>query len=131
MLATHCRNRVALRVVFVRPQGLEAGWERSSLWRDAQQIPGAAVICDSGEVEAARFGATTSGETFLYDVDGCLLFRGGVTAARGHQGDSLGRAVLTALIVQGHADQAQSPVFGCALSNRSSFPQGNETPCAP
>src|SRR5262245_28219689 len=47
-------GRVAGRVVFVRPGGMPAGWEKTDTWRSAQGIPGVTVWVDPGGVEAAR-----------------------------------------------------------------------------
>ena len=119
ILASQCANRVSLRIIFVVPAGFPEGWQEAGLWKSAHQIPGAAVLSDHEGIEADRFRALTSGETFLYAADGQLLFHGGVTASRGHEGESSGRTALTALINQGVAQQNQSCVYGCPLSSRS------------
>jgi hypothetical protein len=118
-LASDCQDRVAIRIVFVRPHGLPDGWERTELFSTAQGIPGSDVSCDPDCREARRFGAATSGETFLYSADGRLLFQGGMTASRGHEGESIGRTTLIALIAGRRVDCRRSPVFGCALRNQS------------
>jgi hypothetical protein len=110
-------NQVAVRIVMVRPAGLEAGWERTDLWAIAQRIKGATVLCDPDGLEAERFGARTSGETMLFAPEGRLLFDGGITASRGHEGDSAGRATVATLIDGGGKGFRQTPVFGCALTN--------------
>ena len=111
------RNEVAVRILMVRPAGLEAGWEKTDLWAIAQRIEGATVLCDADGVEAQRFGARTSGETMLFAPEGRLLFDGGITASRGHEGDNAGRDIIAALIDDGGNRFRQTPVFGCALSN--------------
>ncbi len=76
-------------------------------------------IDERGEA-AKRFGARTSGLFFVYDADGRLRFRGGLTAARGHEGDNAGLEAAVAT-VRGETPEtssagiARSPVFGCAL----------------
>jgi len=114
-LMRRLRGRVAARVVFVRPAGLPAGWERTDTWRTAQGIPEVTVWADPGGVEAARFGARTSGQVLLYGQDGRLLFSGGITPIRGHVGDSAGQERIVSLVTTGRADAATSKVFGCAL----------------
>jgi hypothetical protein len=125
-LTSDCRERFSHTIVFVRPAGFAPGWERTGLWNTAKRLEGASLVCDPQGREAARFGATASGETFLYARDGQLLFHGGVTPARGHDGDNAGRAVLTALIQSGRADRAQSAVYGCALTNRCCASEDSE-----
>jgi hypothetical protein len=107
-------------ILFVRPDGTEEGFEQTATWARAHELPGATVLRDDGGVEAARFGAWTSGQTLLYDADGKLLFAGGVTAFRGHLGDNLGRASVVGWVDAGTADAATAAVFGCELHDPTS-----------
>jgi hypothetical protein len=110
-------ERLRAHVLFVRPDGVPAGWEQTDTWRDAAAIPGVTVADDEAGGEAARFGAATSGQAVLYDPAGRLVFRGGITPARGHSGDNAGRGAILA-IVNGSAGQGEpheAPVFGCPL----------------
>jgi len=75
---------------------------------------------DDDGVEAARFGAATSGQVILYDRDGRLLFSGGITASRGHAGDNDGRDAIVSLLGGGRGTRHSSPVFGCSLLEPSS-----------
>jgi hypothetical protein len=102
-------------VLFVRPRETSPDWDRTDLWRSAAAIPGVTVLGDEDGVEAARFHALTSGLTVVYDGEGRLLFRGGITSARGHEGNSFGRERIISLLTTGKADRNDSPVFGCAL----------------
>ena len=117
-------GQLAARVVFVRPQGVEDDWERGELWARAASIPGAAAVLDKGGAEAERFDARTSGQVLLYDPAGRLVFSGGITPSRGHEGDSFGQRRIVSLIETGSADRADSPVFGCAL--RASLQSANK-----
>ncbi len=109
------RGRVTADVVFMRPSGVPANWTRTGSWRRAHEIPGATVLADTDGIEAQRFQARTSGQIVLYDRDGRLVFDGGITASRGHEGDNAGRRELLALLAGGTGDHATSRVFGCAL----------------
>jgi hypothetical protein len=71
---------------------------------------------DGGGVEARRFRVATSGHVLLYDVRGLLIFSGGITAARGHRGDSYGRAAVHDRILNPEGTRSGSPVFGCPLA---------------
>ena len=107
-------GRVAVRVLFVRPAGVESAWEETDLWSSAVDILGVQVLRDDAGMEARRFGAFTSGQVLLYGADGALVFSGGLTPSRGHMGDSAGRwAILT--LVTGGAPAPSTAVFGCAL----------------
>jgi hypothetical protein len=115
VVQSRCPDRVATRLIFVCPPGMPEGWQATDMWQTANAFPGAEVITDEGGSEAKRFGATTSGEVFLFTPDGRRVFRGGVTWSRGHEGESIGRNALISLIRSGGAPSAESPVFGCPL----------------
>lgn len=114
-LMTVANGRVVAHVLFIKPDGTGGGWVAGDLWASAAAIPGVRVAADEGGREAARFGAGTSGLTLLYGADGRLLFSGGITAARGHEGDNAGRDALTALLADGRGGMSETPVFGCQL----------------
>jgi hypothetical protein len=113
-IITRCQGRVAAHVLFVTPEGVPPGWERTDLWRTAAAIPGVQVHRDAGD-EARRFGAATSGHVALYDPQGGLLFVGGITGSRGHEGENAGSQAVIRLIHGEPAIRATSFVFGCSL----------------
>jgi hypothetical protein len=84
----------------------------------ATRIHGAHLFVDVGAVEAERFGAATSGQTFVYGADGKLLFSGGVTGARGHVGFNPGRDAVARLAQGKSAIPWSTPVFGCPIFSR-------------
>jgi hypothetical protein len=125
-LVARVRGRVAPTVVFVRPRGADdPDFAKSELRTLATSLPGVALVDDVGGGEARRFGAATSGATLVYDAAGRLTFSGGITAVRGHEGDSFGQERIVALVSGETADRADSPVFGCALEEDSHQPGGN------
>jgi hypothetical protein len=114
-LLVRAGGRLEAVVLFVKPGGAPAGWEDTDLWRRVASMPRARPILDVDGVEAHRFGALTSGQALVYDEKGALLFSGGITPARGHEGDSAGRAYILAGLGGAHLEHATAPVFGCAL----------------
>lgn len=114
-LMAHVQNRVNVHLLFYRPIGASREWTDTDLWDNAAAIPGVTLRIDEDGVEAARFGGFVSGQTFLFGRDGRLLFQGGITYARGHAGDNVGRQSLQALIHDGQAPARRTPVFGCLL----------------
>lgn len=110
-------GRLRVHALFVALPGLPEPVENSELWQRAQRIRGVELHQDSAGADAQRFGARTSGETQLYDPAGRLVFRGGVTLARGHAGDNPGQAAILNLLA-GKITAPKPitmPVFGCAL----------------
>ena len=102
-------------VLFLRPEGFSNEWAESDLWRIASALPDVTVIRDDLGVEAHRFGVSTSGQTLLYDNAGSLLFSGGITGARAHQGDNDGRRSIVALLNRQGPARTSTNVFGCSL----------------
>lgn len=114
-LMAHAGKAMDVSVLFTRPDGVADEWERSDLWTQAAAIPGVRVLRDDEGLEAARFGASTSGQVILYDGSGELRFSGGITSARGHSGGNLGGDAIVSLLTEGTADRDSTPVFGCSL----------------
>lgn len=114
VLTTRLRDRIRAFVLFVHPD--DDGPDADGLLGRARELDGVTVVVDDGGHEAARLGAATSGQAYLYAPAGELLFAGGVTPMRGHEGDSLGRRSIVEIVESGHAARVRSDVFGCALS---------------
>jgi hypothetical protein len=103
-------------IVFYKPSSKEAGWEQTDLWRTAEGIPGSHVLCDENGAEAKRFDAKTSGQTFLFNAKGERLFEGGITSARGHEGDNPGHDAIVDFAHEGNPVCRGTPVFGCPIT---------------
>jgi hypothetical protein len=114
-IMTRCPQRVRATVCFVDLEGEPAEWTHSSLWRDASAIPGVTVLADRNGRLAERFGSVTSGQVFVFDSDGRKLFSGGITGARGHEGDNHGRQAVIAFAHGDVCTTTATPVFGCSL----------------
>lgn len=113
------RGRIAAYVLFFKPGQLPADWTETGLKQSAAAIPGVNVQDDPDGVLARKFGAETSGYVVLYDPQGRLLFRGGITAGRGHAGDNAGETAIAALAAGQPTDLRQTPVYGCSLLSQS------------
>jgi hypothetical protein len=116
-LMARTQGRLAAHVLFILPQGVGDDWTQTDLWRSAAAIPGVDVAIDPDGRDSALFGALTSGQTLLYDTSGRLLFAGGITPARGHEGDNPGADAIASLLGGGSPGRGHAPVFGCSLKN--------------
>jgi hypothetical protein len=117
-IMARCQGRLEARVLFYAPPHTVGDWAKTSLWKSAEAIPKVQVFADRGGREAARMGAETSGQVLLFDPSGRLLFKGGITGARGEEGDNLGSQAVAALVTGGKAAQTRSLVFGCPILDR-------------
>jgi hypothetical protein len=128
-LVSNCHGRLTAQVWFIKPLGTSADWTDTDLWRQAAAISGVTVHSDHDGVETRRFNAETSGYAVLYDPRGNLLFEGGITSSRGHEGDNPGRSALESLVQRSLSQQVRTPVYGCSLfSDQCSNPQTNSMP---
>lgn len=112
---TEVQGRARAYVVFLDPEGWDRNAIETTLWNDAQNIPNARVVDDHNGYEAKVWGALTSGQTYLYDVSGQLLFQGGITSARGQIGASAGHNAILALLSSPIAGVVHTSTFGCPL----------------
>lgn len=103
-------------VVFYKPVGEPDEWAKSGLYKEAQRL-GWQTRFDPGGAMAERFGATTSGHVLIYDTKHRLSYSGGVTASRGHWGDSESKATALKSLQQSLPGISTRPVYGCPLQN--------------
>ena len=126
-LMAHMQGKVDAYVLFLKPRQSSTEWGDTDLRRSAAAIPSVTVLSDVDGVEARRFGAETSGHTLLFDLDGHLLFSGGITEFRGHVGDNTGVRAIESLINGRAPARTATSVFGCALAKRSQ--EGDKALC--
>jgi len=120
-------HRAEVSVVFYQPPTNSEVWSKSPLIHEVISIPGVRVIYDCNGKLAKSFGAETSGHTVVYGVDGRLLFSGGITASRGHQGDNAGLDAILRIIGNNSIESNRriAPVFGCQLFDQCANSQTN------
>lgn len=116
-------DRAAVSVVLVSlvpPAGDASGIGTSGCHKQLKTLsthPLIHRVDDSHHELANRLGAVTSGDCFLYAPQGDLLFRGGITAARGHLGDNAGLQLLIDRLSEFDMPYQSYPVFGCPLGS--------------
>ena len=111
---TRLKGQVTATVLFFEDE-TTPDLKRSEHWASAARIDGVRVVADPEGKQANQFGAFTSGQVYLYDKGGVLLFSGGITPSRAHQGDNVGRRRIVDLVTRGTADRDASAVYGCEL----------------
>jgi hypothetical protein len=114
-IQANCGDHLSIQILFAQPRGLARDVQSTDLWQSASQIPGARSIVDNDGTLAHGFGAKTSGQVFLFDRTGILQFSGGITDARGHEGDNAGQLAIEDIAHERKPQVVRTPVFGCSL----------------
>lgn len=114
-IIAHGQNKITATVIFEKIPGFDESMMRSSLLRQAERIPGVRVFIDKEGFEAKVFGAQTSGQVYFFDAAGTNYFQGGITPARGHGGDSIGKSTILSLVNDEKVERNTAAVFGCSL----------------
>ena len=111
-MLTDAEGKLSVVVVFIKPTDASEEWTKTDLRASAEAIPNVRVLIDEDERETKIFNARTSSLTLLYDRRGNLRFDGGITAARGHEGDNAGRQAIFEIVTRETDKTAESLVFG-------------------
>lgn len=115
-LMVQAQRNVKVYVLVFKPEGVPESWFKSDLWHSARDIPGVTIVPDQDGHEARRFNVSTSGHALLYDKSGTLRFSGGITSARGHEGDNQGVDLILAALNTPGSGSRSTPVFGCPVT---------------
>jgi hypothetical protein len=111
-------GKVHAQALVYKPFQFSDLWADSDVTQRLAEVPNTTVHRDLDGSQAAGFGLSVSGQVLLYDPQGKLCFDGGLTAFRGHEGDSVGQEELLALVAgRAHGTQV-SKVFGCSLKDK-------------
>lgn len=113
-LITNSQGKLKTIIIFIKPDGSDDKWLDTALWNKAKSMKVETYI-DQGNREAKIFQTKTSGEVFLFNPKGDLLFHGGITASRGHEGDNQGEESIDHYLKDERLTVTKSPVFGCQL----------------
>lgn len=105
----------AIRIIASAPVGADDQWWSSPLVARACQLPGAHLVRDVDGQESDRFGARVSGTTLLFNRTGRMIYAGGVTMGRGHEGANRGLDAVARLLRDPSSLEPAIPPFGCDL----------------
>jgi len=121
-LKTRHREKLNAYVLLFHAPTTSADWSKTDVWDSAIAIPGVKAIVDTDGTISSSFNALTSGQTYLYDDCGRLVFSGGITPARGQTGPSEGMKTLEAALTalpSGKIQDRTSRVFGCQFQKQA------------
>jgi len=108
-------NSAEFHAVFVRPAGVNADWLQSDLYQACKGNDRLVTSIDDNGVEAVKFGAKASGQTYIYDANHQLAFSGGLTSGRGMEEKGEERKMVASALIKRQNSPLHSPTFGCAL----------------
>jgi len=118
-LVVDCGGDLEVVAYLVLAEGVPEGWERGPILKLLSGLEEADVRLDHGGRLARRFHASTSGTVALYDPRGELVFSGGITPSRGHEGTNRGRSAVAELVRGERPSFTEVPVYGCPLRQTS------------
>ncbi len=124
-LMPRLKGHVSVLAVFFKPDHWTIDDVQESLWTKTQSIPGVGLLIDERGGEASLFDARTSGQVMLYDSNDRLIFSGGITPSRGHQGPSAGQDAILNFLDGLPVVRSRAPVYGCSLHNPERAPAAN------
>jgi hypothetical protein len=114
---THADKALRTTVYMYKPSTEPDSWcVGTGLWNAAKLIPGAKILVDTDGRAAKSYGVRCSGQVLVYaSGSGKLVFSGGVTESRGHEGGSRGEDAIIEFANTGKCSIAKTNVFGCAI----------------
>ena len=119
-ILSHNPQAARVTVLLYQPGALPPHWKAANALAEQIEELRVAAVSDIDGRYAAALHASTSGEVILYSGDGRLLFQGGITSQRGHEGDSFGGAELSRALQGRTPVVSKTAVFGCPVLNRLS-----------
>jgi len=110
-------HRVHAYVVFMHLEDTDPMLAQTPLRDEVSRIPGVEIVDDRDGRILQEFGALTSGQTYLYDELGRLVFQGGITPVRGQTGGNRGSLAIVSYLASRSVNDRQTPTYGCPLSS--------------
>ena len=95
------------------PKGNSKDWISSTNSNEIQNLSNVQTIVDCNGQISSELGIKTSGHVLIYSPDGELLFSGGITPGRGHEGDCPASESVISAINDRSSERIRWPVFGC------------------
>lgn len=114
-LMSHNSENISCTFFCFLPSDKNNSWLNTDITKSIEAIPNSTLISDIDGGWTKAFNTNTSGHVLLYHPNGKLLFSGGITAGRGHEGENFGRTFISNVVNKESNDNYQCPVFGCPI----------------
>ena len=115
-ILSHKIKPSTVKIILAKPESKDSNWVyESPLYKITKELNFQSLI-DKNSHESKLFEAKTSGLVLIFNKDKKLMFRGGITDSRGHEGDNKG-AQKALTILQSISSQSLEEffVFGCEI----------------
>lgn len=108
-------NLLACKILMYQPAGAPNTFGETWLMERLAELPNTIIDVDVDGQQASSLGMRTSGSVVLYDFAGNQQFYGGITVARGHEGNSVGAESILSIIQNSPPATTCTEVYGCPL----------------
>jgi len=98
-----------------RPLSASDSWVDSETTDKLRSLKSVEVVVDEDARTCRRYDIATSGHVLVYSGDGSLVFSGGITASRGHEGECVAADAMKNAVNGIPNSEPSWPVFGCAF----------------
>jgi len=115
----HAPGKRELVAYVFKPKDEAPDWIESATVSSLKKLS-VRVELDNDGCMARQLGLSASGQIQFYSAKGELLYDGGITSARGHQGDNVGAQTVIDLLQKGGSSRKSAPVFGCPIFESNS-----------
>lgn len=103
------------KVIFSIPEGFSNDWAKESrLYKNASFLGEKNLVLDKDEFNSKLFNIKTSGHLLIYNSKRELIYSGGVTGSRAHEGDNLYSDNALKAIETNSSQEGE--VFGCPVA---------------
>ncbi|QEG20794.1 hypothetical protein [Mariniblastus fucicola] len=115
-LRTEFRCKPNLIAYAYRPESAPDSWIESSSTAILRKFEGTVIDPDAEASVSRQFGARVSGHVFVYDGNDKLVFSGGITPGRGHEGYCEASLQFVRSVNGATTESTQWPIFGCEIN---------------
>ena len=109
------KHQIVVQPIFFLPGTKPDSWARADYWDRLMASGAHRPMIDVDGRFARQCRVTTSGHVILFAADGRVLYSGGITGGRVHEGDNMGLTRLNRILDGVPVENPSFPVYGCSI----------------
>ncbi len=113
-ISENIEARVHLLALAYRPKDSNETWIETEITKQLREL-GFEIATDTDGTFCRQFDVYTSGHILVYESNERLVFNGGITTSRGHEGSNYALADFLKSIDGSRDANSVWPVFGCPI----------------